>query len=87
MKPSELNATTYLVVCSKLNQDSIGKDWQKLAGLMGYNIDNVKMYFNGKGNPADALLTHWETRSGNDVEKLIGYLKEMGRSDIIELLQ
>ena len=54
---------------------------------MGYNIDNVKMYFNGKGDPADALLTHWETSSGNDVEKLIGYLKEMGRSDIIELLQ
>ena len=54
---------------------------------MGYNIDNVKMYFNGKGDPADALLTNWETSSGNDVEKLIGYLKEMGRSDIIELLQ
>ena len=85
-RPSKLNASVYSNVCTKLNQEIGGKDWKTLAGVMGYNNEFVK---NLKRNddPAEALLSFWETKSGHDVKKLIGLLKKIGRNDIIELMQ
>ena len=85
-KPSKLNASVYRNVCTKLNQEIEGKDWKTLAGLMGYSNEFVK---NLKRNvdPAGALLSDWETKSGHDVKKLIGLLNKIERNDIIELMQ
>ena len=85
-KPSKLNASVYRNVCTKLNQEIEGKDWNTLAGLMEYSNEFVK---NLKRNvdPAGALLSDWETKSGHDVKKLIGLLNKIERNDIIELMQ
>ena len=85
-RPSKLNASVYINVCQKLNQEIGGKDWKTLAGVMGYNNEFVK---NLKRNddPAGALLSDWETKSGHDVKKLIGLLNKIERNDIIELMQ
>ena len=85
-KPSKLNASVYSNVCTKLNQEIGGKDWKALAGLMGYINEFVKN-LERKDDPAEALLSYWETESGHDVKKLIGLLKKIGRNDIIELMQ
>ena len=87
-KPSELNTSVYRNVCTKLNQEIEGKDWKALAGLMGYSNEFVKnLIVKCKNEPAEALISNWETKSGHDVKELIGLLEKIDREDIIELLQ
>ena len=84
----ELNASVYTNVCMKLNQEIEGKDWKALAGLMGYSNEFVKnLIMKYKNEPAEALISNWETKSGHDVKALIGLLEKIGRGDIIELLR
>ena len=84
-KIERLNAEVYRTVCNKLNLNIGGKDWKTLAGKMGYPNELVKQ-LQRLDDPADGLLAHWGTKSGNDVTKLIELLLEMERSDITEQL-
>lgn len=53
---------------------------------MKYGIDDVKK-FERSGNATDAMLTHWKTKSKNNVNKLVKFLNKMERHDLVELLQ
>ena len=53
---------------------------------MGYINEFVKN-LERKDDPAEALLSYWETESGHDVKKLIGLLNKIQRNDVIELMQ
>ena len=56
------------------------------AGQMGYTIKQAN-YFEGKDDPADALLMDWAKKDGNDVPKLITIFEEMGKDDIVKVLK
>ena len=81
-----LNAEIYHTVCNKLNLNIDGKDWKTLVGKMGYPNELVKE-LQRLDDPADGLLAHLGTKSGNDVTKLIELLLEMERSDITKQLE
>ena len=86
VKTEDLNAEVHRTVCNKLNLSNDGKDWKTLAGRMEYSNEFVKQ-LQCTNNPAEALLAHWGTKSGNDVTKLIELLLQMERSDITEQLE
>ena len=86
MRTSELCADDYEDICLYLNVKNPGKDYKTLAGKMGYTVQEVRK-FEFKENPADALLSNWETKSGNTVDKLIEILKSMGNDVAAEKLE
>ena len=83
---SGLNAKVYETICKELNKPIDDKDYKALAGHMGYTAGELKK-FQLKRDPADALLSHWATKSDNDVNKLIEILKKMERDDLIKILE
>ena len=83
---SGLNATVYETICKELNKPIDDKDYQALAGQLGYTAGELKT-FQLQRDPADALLSHWATKSDNDVNKLIKILKKMERPDLVKVLE
>ena len=63
-----------------------GKDYIALAGVMNYNGGEIKI-FKQSADPADALLTNWETKLENDVPRLIEHLLEIDRQDLAAMLK
>ena len=86
LKIEKLNINVYQDVCCKLNIPNSGRDYKTLAGELGYNTEKVKEFEQEK-NPAGAVLSHWGTKSGNTVNKLIGILKRMGNDVVAEKLE
>ena len=82
----DLNTLVYNEVCTELNKSIPGKDYEALAGHMGYSAGKLKT-FQSKENSSDALLSDWGTKFDNDVKKLIVLLTKMERDDLIELLE
>ena len=83
---SGLNATVYETICKELNKPIHDKDYKALAGRFGYTAGELKT-FQLQRDPADALLSHWATKSDNDVNKLIEFLKKMDRDDLVKILE
>ena len=81
LKIGELNINVYQDVCRTLNIPNPGRDYKTLAGELRYNAEEVKK-FELENNPAGAVLSHSETKSGNTVNKLIEFLKRMG-NDVV----
>ena len=86
MKINELCADDYEDICRDLNVRNPGKDYKTLARKMGYTMRDVKK-FELENNPADALLSKWETEFGNTVDELTEILKSMGNDVIAEKLE
>ena len=86
LKIGKLNINVCQDVCRKLNIPNPGRDYSTLAGELGYNAEEVKEFEQEK-NPAGAVLSHWGTKSGNTVNKLIGILKRMGNDVVAEKLE
>ena len=57
-----------------------------MATKMGFNVGETKN-FESNDNPADAILRFWGTKSGNDVNRLVTILEEMGRDDLVDILK
>lgn len=87
-KIGDLNENDYAEVCESLNLNRPGKDWRTMAGKMGYPNKRVR-YFEEfkKDNPTDAVLRDWSTKDGNDVYKLITICKDIGRDDVVTILE
>ena len=83
---SGLNAAVYKTICKELNKPIHDKDYTALAGQLGYTAGELQK-FQLQLDPADALLSHWGTKSGNDVNKLIEILKNMERDDLVKILE
>ena len=81
-----VNSLAYAKLCTELNKPVYGKDYKALSGHMEYTAGFMKT-FELEKDPADALLTHWATKCGNNVKKLIGMLKKMERDDLVEMLE
>ena len=83
---SGLNATVYKTICKELNKPIHDKDYKSLAGQLGYTAGKLKE-FEQQPDPADALLSHWATKSENEVNKLIEILNKMERDDLVKILE
>ena len=81
----DLDHDAYSTVCEQLNIKITGRDYRTLASKMRYPVKLVKV-FELRESPADSILSHWGTEAENDVNKLIEILREMGRDDLVEIL-
>ena len=86
MTLDQLRNDIYDRTCQKLNVSNPGKDYGALAGKMGYTKEEVDK-FNLEKDHARALLNDWGTKAENNVEKLIQILSELGRDDIVKILE
>ena len=86
MKFGDLGVNVYDEICQKLNVPSFRKDYRSLAGKMKYTNEQVQI-FELKDNRARALLDHWGTKTGNDVERLLEMLSSMERDDLVGILK
>ena len=83
---SNLYARVYETICKELNKPIHDKHYKALAGRLGYTDVELKK-FQLHRDPADALLSHWATKSDNNVNKLIKILDKMDRDDLVEILE
>ena len=81
----DLDHDAYSTVCEQLNIKITGRDYRTLASKMGYAVNDV-MAFQLAESPADSILRSWRTKAENDVNKLIGILREMGRDGLVDIL-
>ncbi|XP_018427342.1 PREDICTED: tumor necrosis factor receptor superfamily member 16-like isoform X2 [Nanorana parkeri] len=68
-----------------LADTSRGKDWQRLASLLGYEEDAIDAFSRGE-DPVHTLLTDWSSKDGSTLEVLCAALVNMERADVVENL-
>uniref|UniRef100_Q66JK7 Ngfr protein n=1 Tax=Xenopus tropicalis TaxID=8364 RepID=Q66JK7_XENTR len=68
-----------------LADTSLGKDWQRLASLLGYEEETIDTF--GRGvDPVHTLLTDWSSKESSTLEVLCAALVNMERADVVENL-
>ncbi|XP_072269531.1 tumor necrosis factor receptor superfamily member 16-like, partial [Pyxicephalus adspersus] len=68
-----------------LADTSRGKDWQRLASLLGYEEDTIDAFSRGE-DPVHTLLTDWSSKESSTLEVLCAALVNMERADVVENL-
>ncbi|KAM5157191.1 tumor necrosis factor receptor superfamily member 16-like isoform 2-T2 [Mantella aurantiaca] len=68
-----------------LADTSRGKDWQRLASLLGYEEDTIDAFTRGE-DPVHTLLTDWSSKDSSTLEVLCAALVNMERADVVENL-
>ncbi|XP_075704254.1 tumor necrosis factor receptor superfamily member 16-like [Rhinoderma darwinii] len=68
-----------------LTDTSRGKDWQRLASLLGYEEDTIDTFGRGE-DPVHTLLTDWSSKESSTLEVLCSALVNMERADVVETL-
>ncbi|KAM4688418.1 tumor necrosis factor receptor superfamily member 16-like [Discoglossus pictus] len=68
-----------------LMDTSRGKDWQRLASLLGYEEDTIDTFGRGE-DPVHTLLTDWSSKESSTLEVLCAALVNMERADVVENL-
>ncbi|KAG9471911.1 tumor necrosis factor receptor superfamily member 16-like [Eleutherodactylus coqui] len=68
-----------------LTDTSRGKDWQRLASLLGYEEDSIDTFSRGE-DPVHTLLTDWSSKESSTLEVLCAALVNMERADVVETL-
>ncbi|XP_053323315.1 tumor necrosis factor receptor superfamily member 16-like [Spea bombifrons] len=68
-----------------LTDTSRGKDWQRLANLLGYEEEAIDAFSRGE-DPVHTLLTDWSSKDSSTLEVLCAALINMERADVVENL-
>ncbi|NP_001085242.1 neurotrophin receptor associated death domain S homeolog precursor [Xenopus laevis] len=68
-----------------LADTSLGKDWQRLASLLGYEEETIDTLGRGE-DPVHTLLTDWSSKESSTLEVLCAALVNMERADVVENL-
>ncbi|KAM4026944.1 tumor necrosis factor receptor superfamily member 16-like isoform 2-T2 [Anomaloglossus baeobatrachus] len=68
-----------------LTDTSRGKDWQRLASLLGYEEDTIDSFARGE-DPVHTLLTNWSSKESSTLEVLCAALVNMERADVVDTL-
>nr|AAH98955.1 LOC398134 protein [Xenopus laevis] len=68
-----------------LADTSLGKDWQRLASLLGYEEETIDTFGRGE-DPVHTLLTDWSSKESSTLEVLCAALVNMERADVVENL-
>ncbi|CAB4044838.1 myeloid differentiation primary response 88 [Paramuricea clavata] len=88
LKIANIDPDILIRVCNLLNIEQVlGRDWRTLAGRLGYDVTDVKI-FKCKENHAESMLNDWDNRDQhNYLEHVVKELREMRRADVADLLQ
>ena len=75
-------------ICRMLNvrRQLLGGDFKTLAGLVEMSNEDIKL-ISDKDNPAEEVLSWWETQNSATMEAFQLKLQEMERHDIVEVLE
>ena len=83
---SEIPYTVREKICGLLrSKKTFGGDFRTLAGNLGMENSKIQV-ISEKDNPADEVLTWWETQSSATVQKFREVLVRMKRHDVVEIL-
>lgn len=69
-----------------LGSASGGRDWRRLASLLGYDQERIDTFGRGE-DPVHTLLFDWSTQDGASLQGLCNALAKIERSDIVEHLR
>ncbi|XP_030045750.1 tumor necrosis factor receptor superfamily member 16 [Microcaecilia unicolor] len=69
-----------------LRDSGRGKDWQRLASLLGYKEESIDVFGHGE-DPVHTLLSDWSAKDGGALDVLCASLVNMGRADVVENLK
>ncbi|XP_029444098.1 tumor necrosis factor receptor superfamily member 16-like [Rhinatrema bivittatum] len=69
-----------------LGDSGRGKDWQRLASLLGYEEESIAVFGRGE-DPVHTLLSDWSAKDGATLEVICAALVNMGRADVVENLK
>lgn len=88
-----LNYSSRLILSNNLNIKGVipsksghARDYRGLAELMDFQYSNIKI-FERNEDPTLRILEAWETRPDATLDKLISFLEEMERYDVINELK
>ena len=74
-------------ICRMLNvRRQLGGDFRTLAGLVQMSNEDIKL-ISDKDNPAEEILSWWETQNSATMDAFQLKLQEMERHDIVEVLE
>ena len=84
---SVLNHEGLNAIASRLVRTAGGitPDWRTLADKVGFSLHEIGQ-FETLINPAFEMLRTWSTREGSTLRVLENTLKEMGRYDVLDVL-
>ena len=83
---SEISHTVREEICNLLRpKKTLGGDFRTLAGYLGMENSKIQV-ISERDNPADEVLTWWQTQSLATVQKLRELLVRLKRHDVIEIL-
>lgn len=72
---------------SKLLRPSFpGHDWKSLADKMGFTYEEI-LNLECDLDPVESIVRHWERQSGATIARLLLFLNDIERLDVIEDLQ
>ncbi|XP_022097499.1 uncharacterized protein LOC110982973 [Acanthaster planci] len=84
----KLPPALFVWLCNRLNAPPVGRDWQGLAGVLGYNLGDVtvfKIHRQSVSDPCYSLLLDWGRHANATLGELVHLLREkpMERLDIL----
>lgn len=81
-----LPADAFEVLSNLLLPPFPGKDWQSLAGYLGFTLEEIRAFSSGCEDPVLKVLTRWTLLKHElaTIGTLVCYLNDLGRLDVIE---
>ena len=79
----DLPSSVYQKVCRKFNAGSHDKNWEELAGWLGFKVHQVDG-FRLENNKADAVIRSWTTRKENNITEFIEILRENDMTQLVD---
>jgi hypothetical protein len=81
-----MNIAAHQLLSKLLRPKSPEHDWESLADLMGFSYEEI-LNLGCDFDPVESIIRQWERQSDATVDKLLSFLKEIERFDVIEDLQ
>ena len=69
----DLPLDIYNEICAEFNAGPPGKNGEALAGWLGFNVNQVKLFKN-RPNMTDDIIRSWASEADNNIEKFINIL-------------
>jgi hypothetical protein len=81
-----MNIAAHQLLSKLLRPKSTGHDWENLAELMGHEYEDI-LNLRCDQDPVESIIRQWERQPDATIEKLLSFLREIERPDVIEDLQ
>ena len=81
-----MNIAAHQLLSKLLRPKLPGHDWESLAELMGHGYEEI-LNLRCDQDPVESIIRQWERESDATIDKLLSFLQEIERPDVIEDLQ